>query len=217
MRRGENVLIFSGSTDEQCPNRTLARSVAAVTAELRIEATLLDLREYPLPLYERGIELNTGIPRNAMALRAQLKRHAAWLVVSPDHHNTTSTLLRNVIDWAACRAVGDPPGACFKNKTVGLLSAVDAADVPSRGVAHLRDILVHLGASVVDGEFLLAGSAEAFDPDGTLRDASRRADLRAFVEATRSSLLANVTPAAAASLAGTFKSMVSRLSLASPG
>lgn len=210
MSRSAGVLVFAGSTHESCPNRALARNAALAAAELRLDATLLDLREYHLPLYEHAAEVATGMPRNAMALRSQLKGHSTWLIVSPDHHNSTSTLLRNVIDWAACRSVGEPAGVCFKNKTIGLLSAREQNNPSTRGLAHLREILVHLGASVSEGEFCVPASAESFDRQGVLRDARVRAELRAFISATRASQEGGELPHAAASLAGSFKAAVGR-------
>ena len=210
MSRGESVLVFAGSTRESCPNRALAKNAAMAAAELRLDATLLDLRDYNLPLYEHDAELATGMPRNAMALRAQLKRHSAWLIVSPDHHNSTSTLLRNVIDWAACRAVGEPAGVCFKNKTVGLLSTHEHSSQPSRGLAHLREILVHLGASVGERELCVPVSAASFDLAGVLRDASARAELREFIGEIRSSQRPDDSLPRVTSFVGSLKAAVGR-------
>lgn len=215
MSRDEGILIFAGSTREGSLNRALASNAAIAAAELRLDATLLDLREYPLPLYERDIERTTGIPRNAMALRAQLKRHATWLIVSPDHHGSTSTLLRNVIDWAACRVIGEPPTVCFRQKNIGLLSSLNDDHCGAPGVAHLRQILTHLGASVGNGEFLIPGHPPAFDSAGNLVDGSRRAALREFVRTTHASTRPHTSPATA-SLVGSFKSLATRWSFASP-
>lgn len=214
MRRGEGILIVAGSTREGSLNRALAKSAAIAAAELRFDATLLDLREYPLPLYERGVELSTGIPRTAMALRAQLKRHPLWLIVSPDHHNSISTLLRNVIDWAACRVGGEQSAICFRNKAVGLLGAADGG---GQGLTHLRQILVHLGACVAGEEFVLSGSGAAFDEAGRLRDVHRWAELRGFVQATQALHAANVTDSSTRSLTDSLRTLATRVSLLSPG
>lgn len=215
MSRDEGILIFAGSTREGSLNRALARNAAIAAAELRLKATLLDLREYPLPLYERDVERTTGIPRNAMSLRAQLKRHATWLIVSPDHHGSTSTLLRNVIDWAACRVVGEQPSVCFRQKNIGLLSALNDDHCGAPGVAHLRQILTHLGASVGSEEFLIPGHPPAFDSAGHLLDGSRRAALREFVQTIHASTRPTPSPATT-SLADSFKNLVTRWSLANP-
>jgi chromate reductase len=216
MSRDQGILIFAGSTREGSLNRALARNAAIAATELRLDATLLDLREYPLPLYEHDVERTTGMPRNAMSLRAQLKRHATWLIVSPDHHGSTSTLLRNVIDWAACRVVGEQPGVCFRQKTIGLLSTLNDAHHGAPGVAHLRQILTHLGASVGSGEFLIPGHPPAFDSEGNLLDGSRRAALREFVHVTHASTRP-LPSSATASLADSFKNLATRWSFASPG
>ncbi|PZN32192.1 MAG: NADPH-dependent FMN reductase [Proteobacteria bacterium] len=171
-----HVLVFAGSTRDASPNRQLARGVVTALGALDAQATLLELSEYPLPLYDHDLQATRGIPRNAMVVRAQLQRHPTWLIVSPEHNGSLPALLKNVIDWACCPVSGQAPLGCFKDKTVALLSATGAR----HGLLHLRHILEHLGARVLDREFVLEEPV-AFDPAGLPRDAELRARLEAYL------------------------------------
>lgn len=177
----DRILVFAGSISDRSSNRHLARNVANAAADLGIVATHLDLREYPLPLYDRDLVRIVGIPRHAMALRSQLKRHPVWLIASPEHNGSVSAVLKNAIDWASCAVIGEGD-ARFERTKVGLLSSSREPDAQTLSLVHLRQILKRLGAHVLDSEFVIAGGGDAFDSMGRLRNDADRAALRNFVQ-----------------------------------
>jgi len=64
------LLFFSGSTGEASLNRKLAALAHKVAQSNGINATLLDLNDYPLPIYNGDLEEKEGVPDNARALKA---------------------------------------------------------------------------------------------------------------------------------------------------
>jgi NAD(P)H-dependent FMN reductase len=181
MARGGNVLIFAGSTRAASLNRKVARCAWAAAHAARIDATWLDLREYSLPLYDGDLETSVGIPRHVAALRAQLKQHPVWLIASPDYNSSISPLVKNAIDWVSRPFGSESYLTCFKDRVVGLMSSAPDSSGGAHGLPHLRQVLTHLGARVLDTQFLVPKGDEAFDEQGALRERARQEELQCFI------------------------------------
>ena len=63
------ILVFAGSAREASLNKKLARAAAKVVNEQGGEATYIDLRDYPMPIYEGDLEEREGMPEAARRLR----------------------------------------------------------------------------------------------------------------------------------------------------
>ncbi len=55
------ILAFAGSTREASYNKRLVRIAAEGARAAGAEVTLIDLRDYPLPLYDGDMEANQGL------------------------------------------------------------------------------------------------------------------------------------------------------------
>ena len=60
------ILVLAGSTREGSFNRKLARLGAAAVERAGGAATLLELGDYPLPLFDQDLEARDGLPANAL-------------------------------------------------------------------------------------------------------------------------------------------------------
>ncbi len=69
------ILVFAGSAREASFNKRLARLAAARIEALGGKPTFIDLRDYPMPLYDGDLEDAQGLPDNALALRELLAEH----------------------------------------------------------------------------------------------------------------------------------------------
>lgn len=76
------ILVFSGSTRKDSFNKQLA-AVAANLANAKADVTLLDLADFPLPLYDGDLEASDGMPTNAQKLRRFFDEHDAFIIASP--------------------------------------------------------------------------------------------------------------------------------------
>ena len=56
------ILVFAGSAREGSLNKKLARIAARCVDEAGGDATFLDLRDYPIPLYDGDLETREGMP-----------------------------------------------------------------------------------------------------------------------------------------------------------
>jgi len=164
------VLVFAGSAREDSFNKKLARAAAEYAKEAGAEATVVDLRDFPMPLYDGDLEASEGIPENADKLYELFKAHDALLIASPEYNSSISPLLKNTIDWVSRAREGDPPLAAYVRKVAGLMAASPGQLGGLRGLVHLRSILGNIGVLVIPQQVAVGGAHEAFAPDGSLSD-----------------------------------------------
>ncbi len=174
---------MAGSTRAESLNRKLALAARQAASDLGLDATHIELRDYPLPIYDGDHESQVGTPPAVVALRTLLKRHDVWLIASPNYNNSISPLLKNVIDWVSRPTGGDGYVECFKNRVVIAMSSSDGSSGGARGLPHLRQILAHLGARVLDEQFTVPRGSTAFDAAGGLVDLDQRRQLQRLIGA----------------------------------
>jgi NAD(P)H-dependent FMN reductase len=160
------ILVFSGSTREGSLNRKLARLAAESLEKQGAPVTLLDLRDYPMPMYDGDLEATHGLPERAKAFKEVLRAHDAFVIVSPEYNGSFSALLKNSIDWASRAEPGEKPGQVFRDKSAVLLATSPGPGGGKRGLRHLRELLQMIGVAVAPQEFTLPKGAGAFSPEG---------------------------------------------------
>ncbi|HUP29131.1 MAG TPA: NAD(P)H-dependent oxidoreductase [Usitatibacter sp.] len=181
------VLVFAGSARRESLNKKLARVAADALRATGAEVTLLDLDEYPIPVYHGDLEAEQGMPENARKLREIFMAHDALLVASPENNASVSSLLKNTLDWLS-RSIGDGKGqnsglAPFRGKVAGMMTATPGAYGGIRGLPHLRQIFGALGVLVLPNQVQLSRADHAFDATGKLTDAKMVDALQKMVEA----------------------------------
>ena len=138
------------------------------------EVTFLDLRDFPLPLYDGDLEAQSGLPENAKKLKKLMIEHHGFLISPAEYNSSITPVLKNTIDWASRAA---------------LMSASPGALGGLRGLVHLRAILGNIGVFVLPDQVCIPKAHEAFDEGGKLREARKEkavGDLaRALVDVTR--------------------------------
>lgn len=161
------VLVIPGSTRSGAFSKQLAAAVARSMPE-GAEATVLDLRDYDMPLYDGDLEERDGLPAGAVSLRDMVKSHDAVLFVSPEYNASIPAVLKNAIDWVSRPYEAEPGVAAWAGKVAGLFASSPGALGGLRGLAHLRQILMNVGMQVVTEQFALGSAHEAFGQDGAL-------------------------------------------------
>jgi chromate reductase len=164
------VLAFAGSLRRNSFNKQLVAVAASRAQQQGAEVTQLDLRDFPLPLYDGDLEDADGIPEAATKLYELLRAHDAILLSSPEYNSSISGVLKNAIDWVSRPREGEPPLAAFSGKIAGLLSASPGQLGGLRGLVHVRAILGNIGVLVIPEQVAVGTAHEAFSPDGTLND-----------------------------------------------
>jgi NAD(P)H-dependent FMN reductase len=167
------ILAFAGSARAESLNKKLARAAAEAARGAGGEVTLVDLDDYPMPLYHGDLESREGVPRKARELRELFRAHDALLIASPENNASVSSLLKNTLDWISRPADGQNGLVPYQGKVAALLAASPGALGGLRGLVHLRQILQTLNVLVLSEQFALPRAHEAFDAAGALADPRR--------------------------------------------
>ena len=75
------------------------------------------------------------------------------------------------IDWASRSAPGEKALACFTHKVAALMSASPGALGGLRGLVTVRSMLGNIGVLVLPDQIAAPKAHEAFNEDGSLKDA----------------------------------------------
>jgi len=157
------ILAFSGSARRESWNRKLLAAVVEAARNASGEVTLLDLNDFPMPLYHGDLEDKDGMPENAKKLVELITEHHALLIASPEYNSMMTPLLKNTIDWCT-RGDENPLGgkvAAVVSASPGMLGGV-------RSMTLVRQLLTHLGCYVIPDQCILPQADKAFDTEGRL-------------------------------------------------
>ena len=163
------ILAFAGSTRSGSFNKLLVQNAAEAAKQAGAEVTVVDLKDFDLPLFDEDIEA-TGTPAGATRLKQLFIDHDALLIASPEYNSSVSAVLKNAIDWVSRSALGEPMKAAFLGKVAVLLAASPGGLGGLRGLVHLRSILQNISVMVLPDQFALGKAHEAFDQQGVLTD-----------------------------------------------
>lgn len=153
-------------------NKKLIHIAAESAREAGAEVTLVDLRDYSMPLYDGDLEAKEGLPENARKLKALFREHDALLIASPEYNSSISGVLKNTIDWVSRAETDEEPAlVAYKGKAAALLSASPGALGGLRGLVTVRSILGNIGVLVLPDQAAVSKAYEAFDDNGALKDA----------------------------------------------
>jgi len=179
------LLVFAGSTRRQSLNRRLARAAADIARNAGADATLLELSDFDIPLYNADLE-SQGTPADVVRLKEVLQAHAGWIVCSPEYNGSYTALLKNTIDWASSPVAGHPMWSDgtlpFRGKVVGMLSASPGGLGGLRSQSHLAPLLLNLECWLAPQAFALGHAGNAFDEAGGLVDPAHHGRVRTVVE-----------------------------------
>jgi len=133
--------------------------------------TVLNLKDYPLPLFDQDLEADQGMPENAAKVKQLMQEHDGFLISCPEYNSSITPLLKNTIDWCS-RATeeNEPPLSAYQGKTAALMGCSPGALGGLRGLVHVRSILGNIGVHVLPKQVAVGSAFAAFDPEGNLAD-----------------------------------------------
>ncbi len=172
MDRQPKILVFAGSLRTDSYNKKIAKIAMHGAERAGAEVTYVDLKDYPLPLYNAEIEESEGLPQNALKLKELLLKNDGFIIASPEYNSSVSGVLKNMIDWVSRKATPEEVYlCCFIDKVALILSASPGGLGGHRGLVHLRSILENIFTFVLPAQKTIPNAAQAFDEHGNLKSA----------------------------------------------
>ena len=171
MTKKVKILAFAGSTRKDSFNKKLVKLAAKGAEDAGAEVTVIDLKDYPMPLYDGDDEAATGLPDKAKELKKMMQESDGFLIATPEYNSGYSAVLKNAFDWVSRKS--DPAEAglsAFTGKVAVLMSTSPGALGGLRGLYQLREMLQNVNTIVLPQMQAVGQAGSAFDENGQLKD-----------------------------------------------
>jgi NAD(P)H-dependent FMN reductase len=181
MTREPRILAFAGSLREHSLNRRVLKTAIKGAEAAGAEVTYIDLRDYPMPIYNLDEHERGGFDENALRLQGLLTRHEGLLIASPEYNGSLPAALKNAIDWASRPSDRYERSKVFRGKVAGVMSASPGSLGGVRSLAHLRGVLTSVGVHVLPQEVAVTFAEDRFAGGGEeMTDEKMRGSLEAL-------------------------------------
>jgi len=166
MTRRPRILAFAGSLREHSLNRRVLKTAIKGAEAAGAEVTYIDLRDYPMPIYNLDDHESSGFDENALKLQGLLTRHEGLLIASPEYNGSLPAALKNAIDWASRPSDRYERSKVFRGKVAGVMAASPGSLGGVRSLAHLRGVLTSVGVHVLPQEVAVTFAEDRFGGGG---------------------------------------------------
>ncbi len=171
------ILALSGSARVGSYNQKMVQIAALGAKQAGAEVTVINLADYPLPIFNQDLEKAEGLPPQAKALKSLFINHDGFLIASPEYNSAFTPLLKNALDWVSRRESDETMQLAFRNKVAVIMSASPGALGGLRGLVFLRMLLSNLGIIVLPEQQAVPYADRAFDEDDQLIDKNSQESL----------------------------------------
>lgn len=165
-----NILAFAGSSRKDSWNRKVLEVAIAGARDVGAIVTVVNLADYPMPIYNADWHAENGVPDSMRELRKLMMAANGILIASPEYNASLTPLLKNTIDWLS-QDVGkgkDESGnAPFEGKIGGLMGASNGGFGTIRALPHVSYILSNLGVFMLP-VVAVPAVGKAFDENGVM-------------------------------------------------
>lgn len=185
------LLFIAGSARAESFNKKLAKYAAGIANQDGVDAQFIDLKDFPMPIYDGDWEEENGLPENAVKLKKIFIECDGFFIASPEYNSSFSPLLKNTIDWMSRSGGADEkPLVAYKGKVAAIAGVSPGALGGLRGLVPLRMLLSNIGVHVIPTQAAIGNGTNAFGADGQLTgDAQiKMMDnlIKEFIETTKS-------------------------------
>jgi chromate reductase, NAD(P)H dehydrogenase (quinone) len=165
MSKKIKILAIAGSLREKSLNRRILKAAAEGAAQAGAEVMLIDLNEFPMPLYNEDRFEENGFDARALEFQRLVRDADAFLVASPEYNGSITAALKNAIDWASRPSGEFPRHEIFQKKFAAIMTASPGSFGGVRTLSHLRAILTSVGTFVLPTEIAVTFAEQKFDGD----------------------------------------------------
>ncbi len=161
------ILAFAGSARRESWNRKVLEVAVAGARDAGAEVQVVNLENYPMPIYNADWHADNGVPPAMLELRTLMMASNGLLVASPEYNASITPLLKNTVDWLSQDVNGEGGKAPFEGKVGGLMGASNGAFGTIRALPHVSTILSNLGVLMLPA-VAVPGVAKMFDASGNM-------------------------------------------------
>lgn len=165
MTKKPKILAFAGSLRENSFNKRVVKTAIEGAKAAGAEVTYIDLRDYPMPIYNADEHEKFGFDENALAFQKLIGEHDGFLIASPEYNGSVPGGLKNAIDWASRKSENFGQIEVFKGKCAAIMTASPGAFGGLRCLAHLRGVLTIMLVNVLPSEIAVAKVGSMFEGD----------------------------------------------------
>ncbi len=174
MSDAPRILAFAGSLRAGSYNRKILALAADGARAAGADVTRVDLRDFPLPVYDGDLDAAGGLPEGARQLKAHFDAADGLLLACPEYNAGIPGTLKNALDWVSRPAPGERPLQAFRGRVAALCSASTGGLGGVRGLLQMRLVLGSIGVVVLPEQVSLPKAHEVFDDEGNVVDPGRR-------------------------------------------
>lgn len=156
----KKIIAFAGSNSSKSINKQLATIASSYVEGAVVE--ILDLRDFPAPIYSQDIESNEGFPKSMVSFSEKIKEADGFIVSSPEHNGSMPAVFKNTIDWIS--RIGTK---VFNDKPTVFLTTSPGTRGGASVLQHLLAIMPYQGAKIVGGHSL-GSFNEKIDSNGLI-------------------------------------------------
>ena len=165
MAKNPKILAFAGSLRENSYNKRVLKVAMEGARQAGADVTYLDLRDYPLPIYNADDQAENGFPENALRLQEILNAHDGLLIASPEYNGTIPGGMKNSIDWASRQNDKFKTIEVFRGKIAAIITASPGSFGGIRCLSHLRGMLSIMQVNVLPSEIAVPFVGKMFEGD----------------------------------------------------
>jgi chromate reductase len=165
MTRSPKILAFAGSLREHALSKRVLKIAINGAERAGAEVTYVDLRDYPMPIYNLDDHEKNGFDEKALAFQGLLVQHDGFLIASPEYNGSLPAALKNAIDWASRPSDKYPRSAVFSGKFAAMMSSSPGSLGGVRSLSHLRGVLTSISVNVLPQEIAVPFAEEKFVGD----------------------------------------------------
>ncbi|WP_250461751.1 NADPH-dependent FMN reductase [Microbulbifer litoralis] len=170
------LLAFAASNSSKSINKALV-NYATSLLDSSVQVELLDINDFPLPIYSSDLEEEAGIPESAHQFLAKIAGADALLISYAEHNGGHTVAYKNLFDWAS---------RANRNVYQGLPVVMLATSPGPGGAGNVLSASVN-SARFFDGQVVASLSVPSFydnfDPDkGEISNIEIQRQLREALE-----------------------------------
>lgn len=160
------ILAIAGSFREHAYSKRVLTCAANGARAAGAEVTIVDLREYPMPIFDQDIQ-DKAFDETALRLQNVIAEHDGFLLSTPEYNGSIPGGFKNVIDWTSRKNDTHEMYGPVKGKIAAMISSSPGQFGGIKALQHLRGVLTQMGVHVLPFEISVPFVSQKFDGDST--------------------------------------------------